>query len=109
MHWGEKGEGEGEVATVDKAERGTRIVLHLKKDEQEFADGWRLRNLVKKYSDHIALPIQLPKEQAAAEGEEQPAEEWETVNRARTLSTRPRTEITDEEYQEFYKPIGHDF
>ena len=109
VHWSSKGEGEFEVATIDKPQRGTRIVLHLKKDEQEFADGWRLRNVVKKYSDHIALPIQLPKEQAAAEGEEQPAEEWETVNRASALWTRPRTEIKDEEYQEFYKHIGHDF
>ncbi|MBF8721860.1 molecular chaperone HtpG [Pseudomonas guariconensis] len=109
VHWSSKGEGEFEVATVDKPQRGTRIVLHLKKGEEEFADGWRLRNVVKKYSDHIALPIQLPKEQAAAEGEEQPAEEWETVNRASALWTRPRTEIKDEEYQEFYKHIGHDF
>jgi len=98
------------VATVEKAERGTRIVLHLKADEAEFADGWRLRNVIKKYSDHIALPIELPKEQAAAEGEEAPAEPaWETVNRASALWTRPRTEIKDEEYQEFYKHIGHDF
>lgn len=109
VHWSSKGEGEFEVATVEKPQRGTRIVLHLKKGEEEFADGWRLRNVVKKYSDHIALPIQLPKEQAAAEGEEQPAEEWETVNRASALWTRPRTEIKDEEYQEFYKHIGHDF
>ncbi|MBF8741748.1 molecular chaperone HtpG [Pseudomonas guariconensis] len=109
VHWSSKGEGEFEVATVDKPQRGTRIVLHLKKGEEEFADGWRLRNVVKKYSDHIALPIQLPKEQAVAEGEEQPAEEWETVNRASALWTRPRTEIKDEEYQEFYKHIGHDF
>ncbi|MDZ3992991.1 molecular chaperone HtpG [Pseudomonas sp. Teo4] len=109
VHWSSKGEGSFEVATIDKAERGTRIVLHLKKGEEEFADGWRLRNLVKKYSDHIALPIELPKEQAAAEGEEQPAVEWETVNRASALWTRPRTEIKDEEYQEFYKHIGHDF
>lgn len=109
VHWSSKGEGEFEVATIDKPQRGTRIVLHLKQEEKEFADGWRLRNVVKKYSDHIALPIQLPKEQAAAEGEEQPAEEWETVNRASALWTRPRTEIKDEEYQEFYKHIGHDF
>ncbi|MFV0926453.1 molecular chaperone HtpG [Pseudomonas palmensis] len=109
VHWSSKGEGEFEVATVDKAERGTRIVLHLKKGEDEFADGWRLRNIIKKYSDHIALPIELPKEAAAAEGEEQPAVEWETVNRASALWTRPRTEIKDEEYQEFYKHIGHDF
>ncbi|HDS1734525.1 molecular chaperone HtpG [Pseudomonas sp. BP8] len=110
VHWSSKGEGDFEVATVEKPQRGTRIVLHLKKGEEEFADGWRLRNVVKKYSDHIALPIELPKEQAeAAEGEEKPAQEWETVNRASALWTRPRTEVKDEEYQEFYKHIGHDF
>ncbi|HUE94402.1 molecular chaperone HtpG [Pseudomonas sp.] len=111
VHWSSKGEGEFEVATVEKAERGTRIVLHLKAAEDEFADGWRLRNIIKKYSDHIALPIELPKEQ---QGEDKPADvkvesEWETVNRASALWTRPRTEIKDEEYQEFYKHIGHDF
>ena len=107
VHWSSKGEGEFEVASIDKAERGTRIVLHLKSGEEEFADGWRLRNIVKKYSDHIALPIELPKEQ---HGEDAPAEvEWETVNRASALWTRPRTEIKDEEYQEFYKHVGHDF
>lgn len=109
VHWASKGEGEFEIATIDKADRGTRIVLHLKAGEDEFADGWRLRNIIKKYSDHIALPIELPKEQAAAEGEEKPALEWETVNRASALWTRPRTEIKDEEYQEFYKHIGHDY
>ena len=109
VHWSSEGEGEFEIATVDKADRGTRIVLHLKSGEDEFADGYRLRNIIKKYSDHIALPIELPKEQAAAEGEEQPAPEWETVNRASALWTRPRTEIKDEEYQEFYKHIGHDY
>ncbi|AUZ49020.1 molecular chaperone HtpG [Pseudomonas orientalis] len=109
VHWASKGEGEFEIATLDKPDRGTRIVLHLKQGEEEFADGWRLRNIIKKYSDHIALPIELPKEQAAAEGEEPPAEEWETVNRASALWTRPRTEIKDEEYQEFYKHIGHDY
>ena len=109
VHWSSKGEGEFEVATVEKAERGTRIVLHLKSAEDEFADGYRLRNIIKKYSDHIALPIELPKEQAAAEGEEAPAQEWETVNRASALWTRPRTEVKDEEYQEFYKHIAHDY
>ena len=109
VHWSSKGEGDFEVATVEKAERGTRIVLHLKSGEDEFADGWRLRNIIKKYSDHIALPIELPKEVAAVEGEEQPAVEWETVNRASALWTRPRTEIKDEEYQEFYKHVAHDF
>ncbi|MCK1793538.1 molecular chaperone HtpG [Pseudomonas violetae] len=109
VHWSSKGEGDFEVATIEKAERGTRIVLHLKSGEDEFADGWRLRNIVKKYSDHIALPIELPKEVTAAEGEEQPAVEWETVNRASALWTRPRNDVKDEEYQEFYKHIGHDF
>ncbi|MBD9516445.1 MULTISPECIES: molecular chaperone HtpG [Pseudomonadaceae] len=107
VHWSSKGEGEFDVASIDKAERGTRIVLHLKDGEDEFADGWRLRNIVKKYSDHIALPIELPKEAA---GEDAPAEtEWEVVNRASALWTRPRTEVKDEEYQEFYKHIAHDF
>ena len=101
VHWSSKGEGEFEVATIDKADRGTRIVLHLKSGEDEFADGWRLRNIIKKYSDHIALPIELPKEVSAAEGEEKPEVEWETVNRASALWTRPRTEVKDEEYQEF--------
>ncbi|WP_448652231.1 molecular chaperone HtpG [Pseudomonas fluorescens] len=109
VHWSSKGEGEFEIATIDKADRGTRIVLHLKAAEDEFADGWRLRNIIKKYSDHIALPIELPKEQAAAEGEEPPAQEWEVVNRASALWTRPRTEVKDEEYQEFYKHIAHDY
>ncbi|WP_338582312.1 molecular chaperone HtpG [Pseudomonas sp. MAG733B] len=109
VHWSSKGEGDFEVATIEKTERGTRIVLHLKSAEDEFADGWRLRNIIKKYSDHIALPIELPKEVAAAEGEEKPAVEWETVNRASALWTRPRTDIKDEEYQEFYKHIAHDF
>ena len=107
VHWSSKGEGDFEVATVEKADRGTRIVMHLKADESEFADGWRLRNIVKKYSDHIALPIELPKEH---HGEDKPAEvEWETVNRASALWTRPRTEVKDEEYQEFYKHVAHDF
>ncbi|WP_095052258.1 molecular chaperone HtpG [Pseudomonas sp. Irchel s3b2] len=109
VHWSSKGEGEFEISTVEKADRGTRIVLHLKSAEDEFADGWRLRNIIKKYSDHIALPIELPKEVAAVEGEEQPTQEWETVNRASALWTRPRTEVKDEEYQEFYKHVAHDF
>ncbi|QLF92308.1 molecular chaperone HtpG [Pseudomonas sp. ABC1] len=109
VHWSSKGEGDFEIATIDKPERGTRIVLHLKKDESDFANGWRLRNVIKKYSDHIALPIELPKEHVGKE-EDKPAEpEWETVNRASALWTRPRTEVTDEQYQEFYKHVSHDF
>ena len=114
VHWSSRGEGEFDIASVDKAERGTRIVLHLKADEAEFADGWRLRNIVKKYSDHIGLPIELPKESLSSleSGEEQDKSaeiEWETVNRASALWTRPRSEVKDEEYQEFYKHTAHDF
>ncbi|PJI50600.1 MAG: molecular chaperone HtpG [Pseudomonas sp.] len=109
VHWSSKGEGDFEVATVEKAERGTRIVLHLKDGEDEFADGWRLRNIVKKYSDHIALPIELPKEHHGEEADKPAETEWEVVNRASALWTRPRTEVKDEEYQEFYKHIAHDF
>ncbi|MCW3147918.1 molecular chaperone HtpG [Stutzerimonas stutzeri] len=114
VHWSSQGEGNFEVATIDKPERGTRIVLHLKSGEEEFADGWRLRNIVKKYSDHIALPIELPKEPLSSpesgEDKDTPVEpEWETVNRASALWTRPRTDVKDEEYQEFYKHVAHDF
>ncbi|MBD7955223.1 molecular chaperone HtpG [Stenotrophomonas sp. Sa5BUN4] len=109
VRWSSRGEGEFDIAAVEKAERGTRIVLHLKDGEHDFADGWRLRSILKKYSDHIGLPIQMPKEAAPAEGEtEAPALEWETVNRASALWTRPRTEVTDAEYSEFYKHVAHD-
>ena len=107
VHWSSAGEGDFEVATVDKAERGTRIVLHLKEGEEGFADGWKLRGIIKKYSDHVGLPIEMPKEH---HGEEKPAApEWEAVNKASALWTRPKAEIKDEEYTEFYKHIAHDF
>ncbi|WP_313424524.1 molecular chaperone HtpG [Stenotrophomonas rhizophila] len=106
VHWSSRGEGEFDVEPIDKPERGTRIVLHLKDDQHDFADGWRLRGIIKKYSDHIGLPIQMVKEH---HGDDVPAEvEWETVNRASALWTRPRTEISDAEYQEFYKHAAHD-
>ncbi|WP_295862067.1 molecular chaperone HtpG, partial [uncultured Xanthomonas sp.] len=108
VHWSSRGEGEFEVATIEKAERGTRIVLHLKDDEKDFADGWKLRGIVRKYSDHIALPIELPKEHYGEDKDKPETPEWETVNRASALWTRPRTEIKDEEYQELYKHIAHD-
>ncbi|WP_449301856.1 molecular chaperone HtpG [Pseudoxanthomonas mexicana] len=107
VHWSSAGEGDFEVATVDKAERGTRIVLHLKEGEEGFADGWKLRGIIKKYSDHVGLPIEMPKEH---HGEDKPAApEWEAVNKASALWTRPKAEINDEEYTEFYKHIAHDF
>lgn len=106
--WTSEGEGEFDIETINKPERGSRIVLHLKDDEKEFADGWRLRNVITKYSDHVALPIELPKEHYGED--DKPAEqEWEVVNRASALWTRPRTEVKDEEYKEFYKHVAHDF
>lgn len=109
VHWVSRGEGEFEVATIEKPERGTKIVLHLKSGEEEFADGWRLRNIVRKYSDHIALPIELPKESFGDEKDSPTATDWEAVNRASALWARPRSEIQDNEYQEFYKHVAHDF
>nr|WP_298124645.1 molecular chaperone HtpG [uncultured Pseudoxanthomonas sp.] len=107
VHWSSAGEGDFEVATVDKPERGTRIVLHLKEGEEGFADGWKLRGIVKKYSDHVGLPIEMPKEH---HGDDAPATpEWEAVNKASALWTRAKSEIKDEEYTEFYKHIAHDF
>ncbi|WBE24114.1 molecular chaperone HtpG [Denitrificimonas caeni] len=107
--WSSAGEGEFEISTIEKAERGSRIVLHLKKDDSEFADGFRLRNIITKYSDHVALPIELPKEVTGEDADGAAEVEWEVVNRASALWTRPRTEVKDEEYQEFYKHVAHDF
>ncbi len=113
VHWESTGEGEFSIAGTEKAERGTTIVLHLKQDEAEFADGWRLRSLIRKYSDHISIPVEMLKQSSGeAEGEEEgkePVAEWETVNNATALWTRPRAEVKDEEYQEFYKHVSHDF
>jgi molecular chaperone HtpG len=108
VHWSSHGEGEFEVETIDKPERGTRIVLHLKEGEEGFTDGWQLRSLIKKYSDHIGLPIELQKEHHGEEADTPAAPEWETVNRANALWTRSKSEISDEEYKEFYKHIAHD-
>ncbi|OMH25235.1 molecular chaperone HtpG [Motiliproteus sp. MSK22-1] len=111
VHWESQGEGEFSISAVNKADRGTTIVLHLKKDETEFADGFRLRNLVRKYSDHISIPVEMIKQPMGGEENEEKEQEieWEAVNNATALWTRPRTEIKDEEYQEFYKHVSHDF
>jgi len=108
VHWSSSGEGEFEVASIDKPERGTRIVLHLKDGEDTFADGWTLRGILKKYSDHIGLPIQMRKEHYGEEADKPAEPEWEAVNRASALWTRPKSEIKDVEYQEFYKHVAHD-
>lgn len=113
VRWESEGEADFTIETIERPERGTTVVLHLKDDATEFADRWRLRTIVKKYSDHISLPIQMPKEAEPEkeEGEEAKQEqgEYETINTATALWTRSRSDITDEEYQEFYKHISHDF
>jgi molecular chaperone HtpG len=113
VRWVSKGDGEFTIENVEKAERGTSITLHLKADEKEFSEDFRLRNLIRKYSDHIAVPVLMEKQQMPAEaeeGEEKPeAPEFEAVNEAKALWTRSRTEVDDKEYQEFYKHVSHDF
>ncbi len=116
VHWSSKGEGEFSIATLEKAGRGTSIVLHLKEEEAEFANSWRLRELVRKYSDHIALPVIMQKDAVEPEEPEEGQEpapveapQDETVNSATALWTRSKSEVTDEEYSEFYKHVSHDF
>jgi len=110
VRWESEGEGEFTLESIEKKDRGTTVVLHLKDDESEFADSWRLRNLVKKYSDHISFPVIMKSEPVpAAEGEEAKEPEDETVNEATALWALSRSEVKDEEYKEFYKHIGHDF
>ena len=115
VYWSSQGEGEFTVETIEKADRGTRVVLHLRDGEDEFADGNRLRNIVKRYSDHISLPIimqSIPMPSYDEEGNEKPAEEEpqdEVVNKATALWTCSKSELEDEEYKEFYKHISHDF
>ncbi len=107
VRWESAGEGEYTLENVDCAKRGTEIVLHLREGEDEFADGWRLRSIIRKYSDHITLPILMAKE--AAPGQEEAEEGDETVNKASALWARAKNDISDEEYTEFYKHVGHDW
>ena len=109
--WESKGEGDYTIETIEKSARGTEITLHLRKDEDEFLDDWRLRGIIRKYSDHITLPVVMKKTaMPTEEGKEtETKEEWETVNNATALWTLARNEITDDEYKAFYKHIAHDF
>ncbi len=109
VRWESAGEGEYSLETVERPERGTEVILHLREGEDEFLDGFRLRNIISKYSDHITLPILMPKENMGGEDDTSDEIEWETVNRASALWTRSKSEISDEEYQEFYKHVAHDF
>jgi len=113
VRWISEGEGEFTIEGVEKAPRGTSIVMHLKSDENEFANSARLRNLVKKYADHISVPVEMykdaPVEEAGEEKTNPEQPELEAVNSAKALWTRGKTDITDEEYQEFYKHVSHDY
>lgn len=114
VRWTSKGDGEFTVETINQADRGTKITLTLKEDAKEYANGYRLRNVIQKYSDHIGLPIQLQKDievdgEEAGAAEQATAVEWETINKANALWTRSKNEIKTEEYQEFYKHVAHDF
>jgi molecular chaperone HtpG len=102
VRWESDGQGEFSIEGADLADRGTRVTLHLKEDESEFSDSLRLETLIRKYSDHIAFPVLLSK---AGETEEVP----KTVNSATALWNRSRSEVSDEEYKEFYKHLSHDF
>ncbi len=101
VRWSSAADGDFTVETVEHAQRGTTVVLHLKDDAKEFADSWRLRSLVRRYSDHLAFPVYMPKTGEATL-------DYEVVNQAKALWTRPRSDIKDEEYGEFYRHISHD-
>jgi molecular chaperone HtpG len=101
VRWESSADGEFTVETVTRTERGTAVTLHLKEDAKEFADAWRLRSLIRRYSDHISFPVLMRKEGEATV-------EWEAVNQAKALWTRPRSEITDDEYKQFYQHVSHD-
>ena len=104
VRWESAGTGEYTLETIEAAQRGTTATLHLKEDESEFLDAWKLRDLIKRYSDHVAFPIRMPVlKDGKATGE------FETVNHAAALWARPKSEITDDEYQALYKSLSHDF
>ncbi|WP_345880444.1 molecular chaperone HtpG [Shewanella algae] len=115
VQWQSAGEGDFTVEDIVKESRGTEITLHLREEEKEFADDWRLRSIITKYSDHISIPVEMwqegSPESEGPDGEKVPATEgqWQVMNKATALWTRNKSEISDEEYQEFYKHISHDF
>jgi len=107
VHWASKGEGEFDVVSAELPDTGTRIVLHLKEEQREFADDYRVRSLVRRYSDHIAFPVKMQKTATGDDAEKVVG--YEAVNQAKALWTRSRAEIKDEEYREFYRHVTHDF
>ncbi|WP_374962726.1 molecular chaperone HtpG [Spongiibacter tropicus] len=107
VHWESQGEAEFSIESCERAARGTTVVLHLREEDKDFADDWRLRSIIKKYSDHISIPVEMPK--AKSEDDADAPDEFESINSATALWTRPRNEVSDDEYKEFYKHISHDF
>ncbi len=105
VRWGSDGTGSFTLENVEQPARGTEVVLHLREDEDELLNSWRLRGIINKYSDHIPLPVQMPKEDDQGER----TEEWETVNKASALWQQPKSEISEEDYKTFYKHVAHDF
>ncbi|WP_175580790.1 molecular chaperone HtpG [Chimaeribacter californicus] len=108
VFWESAGEGDYTIADITKAERGTEITLHLREGEDEFLDDWRLRSIIGKYSDHIALPVEILS-RTEGEGDEGSTESWEKINKAQALWTRSKSDVTEDEYKAFYKHIAHDF
>lgn len=109
VRWESAGEGDFTLENIEKAQRGTRIILKLKADDLEFADSWRLRSLIKKYSDHIAVPVFLPQEVTGTDEGEDSKKIPEAVNQAKALWTRNKSDISDDDYKEFYKHVSHDW
>ncbi|MDP8100009.1 molecular chaperone HtpG [Pasteurella atlantica] len=106
--WESAGEGDYTVADLEKATRGTEVILHLREEEKEFLNEWRLRSIISKYSDHIGLPVEIQTKDFDDEGNEK-GTKWEKINKAQALWTRAKSDVSDEEYKEFYKHISHDF
>ena len=114
VRWSSDGKGDYSLEQVDAPERGTAVTLHMKADEDEFLNRWQVRSLIGRYSDHVAFPIRMPVDNAAkdedgSDEDHKHADGWETVNAASALWTKPKSEISDEDYQGFYKSLGHDF
>ncbi len=113
VHWESKGEADFSIEPATRSERGTTVVLHLRSEDADFADDWRIRSIIKKYSDHISLPVLMRKAAAPQEAENKESEEagreFEAINTATALWTRSRSEISDDEYKAFYKHVSHDF
>ncbi|MBY7924204.1 molecular chaperone HtpG [Vibrio fluvialis] len=109
VQWYSKGEGEYTVETITKANRGTDIILHLRDEGKEFLSEWRLRDVISKYSDHIGIPVYIQSNVLDDDGKESGETKWEQINKAQALWTRSKSEISDEEYREFYKHVSHDF